>query len=232
MQVFLKVMTGSHAGKEIPIASDKFLIGRGDDCQLRPKSDSISRRHCVLAVRDGRVLAQDLKSRNGSFVNDKRLPPDRAKVLKPGDVLKVGKLEFEIVIKVPIGGPKKPQVRDVKDAATRTVEGATDSRFEEVDISSWLDEADQIDRVRKTSDPDTRQLKLDETHGGTVTKDSQEPSSSDSQDIALGDDSSAGLKRPAKRPVGKLPKRKPTADTADSRQAADAALKRFFGGRG
>ncbi|WP_164102915.1 FHA domain-containing protein [Candidatus Laterigemmans baculatus] len=234
MQVFLKVVTGSHAGKEIAIASEKFLIGRGDDCQLRPKSDSISRRHCVLAVRDGRVLVQDLKSRNGTIVNDKRLPPDRAKVLKPGDILKVGKLEFEIVIKVPIGGPKKPQVRDVKDAATRTVEGATDSRFEDVDISSWLDEADQIDRVRKTSDPDTRQLKLDETHGGQATSDQP---SSDSQEIALDEDSkdepsSGGFKRPEKRPVGKLPKRKPTADTADSRQAADAALKRFFGGRG
>lgn len=227
MQVFLKVVTGSHAGKEIAIASDKFLIGRGDDCQLRPKSDSISRRHCILAVRDGRVLAQDLKSRNGTFVNDKRLPPDRAKVLKPGDLLRVGKLEFEIIIKVPIGGPKKPEVRDLKDAATRTVEAGSDSRFEEVDISSWLDEADQIDRVRKTSDPDTRQLKLDETQGAA----------GDSQDIALTDDSKAEAelspsKRPEKRAVGKLPKRKPTADSADSRQAADAALKRFFGGRG
>ena len=173
-------------------------------------------------------MAQDLKSRNGTFVNDKRLPPDRAKVLKPGDLLRVGKLEFEIVIKVPIGGPKKPQVRDLKDAATRTVEGASDSRFEEVDISSWLDEADQIDRVRKTSDPDTRQLKLDETQGAGT---------SDSQDIALSEDSKAeaepaASKRPEKRAVGKLPKQKPTAGSADSRAAADAALKRFFGGRG
>lgn len=226
MQVFLKVATGSHAGKEIAIASEKFLIGRGDSCQLRPKSDSVSRRHCVLVVRDGRVLVQDLKSRNGTFVNEKRLPPDRAKVLKPGDMLRVGKLEFEVVINVPIGGTKKPQVRDVKEAAARTVQGP-DSRFEDVDISSWLDEADQIDRVRKSSDPDTRQLKLDETHAAGET-DGGELSVSEEADAAK----NGGSKRPEKRPVGKLPKNRPGSDSGDSRQAADAALKRFFGGRG
>lgn len=226
MQVFLKVVAGSHAGKEIAIASEKFLIGRSDNCQLRPKSDSISRQHCVLVVRDGRVLVQDLKSRNGTFVNETRLPPDRAKVLKPGDRLRVGKLEFEVVVKVPIGGPKKPHVRDVKDAAMRTVQ-SSDSRFEDVDISSWLDEADQIDRVRKTSDPDTRQLKLDETHAAGET---------DSGELSVADEPSekevGGSRRPEKRPVGKLPKNRPGSESVDSREAADAALKRFFGGRG
>lgn len=226
MQVFLKVATGSHAGKEIGIASEKFLIGRGDSCQLRPKSDSVSRRHCVLVVRDGRVLVQDLKSRNGTFVNEKRLPPDRAKVLKAGDILRVGKLEFEVVVKVPIGGPKKPHVRDVKDAAARTVQGP-DSRFEDVDISSWLDEADQVDRVRRTNDPDTRQLKLDETHASGET-DAGELSVSEDGDAK----EAAGAKRREKRPVGKLPKGRPGSESVDSREAADAALKRFFGGRG
>jgi pSer/pThr/pTyr-binding forkhead associated (FHA) protein len=227
MQVFLKVATGSHTGKEIAIVADKFVIGRGDECQLRPKSDSISRRHCVVAVRDGRVLAQDLNSRNGTFVNDDRLPPDKAKVLRAGDRLRVGKLEFEVVIKVDLGGAKKPQVKDVKDAATRTVESAADSRFEEVDITSWLDEADQIDRVRKTADPDTLQLKVDETHA--VTGDSGELSVAEEPSDA--DPKRVPTKRPEKRAVGKLPKIRPGSDTNDSREAADAALKKFFGGR-
>lgn len=228
MQVFLKVATGSHAGKEIAIVTDKFVIGRSDECQLRPKSDSISRRHCVVAVRDGRVLAQDLNSRNGTFVNDNRLPPDKAKVLKAGDHLRVGKLEFEVVIKIDLGGAKKPQVKDVKDAAARTVQSSTDSRFEEVDITSWLDEADQIDRVRKTGDPDTRQLKIDETHA--ISADSGELSVE-----APAEDTDEAkrvpTKRPGKKEFGKLPKVRPGSETSDSREAADAALKKFFGGR-
>jgi pSer/pThr/pTyr-binding forkhead associated (FHA) protein len=225
MQVFLKVATGSHAGKEIAIANDRFFIGRSDDCQLRPKSDSISRRHCVIAIRDGRVLVQDLKSRNGTHVNEKRLPPDKAKVVKAGDIIRVGKLEFEVVITVPIGGPKKPHVKDVSDAADRTVKaGSSDSRFEDVDIGSWLDEADQIDRVRKSADPDTRQLKLDETQ--TVT-------TGESGEITIPEEEQSKQragKRPAKQTPGKLPKNA-KAMTTDSREAADAALKKFFGGR-
>lgn len=227
MQVSLKVAAGSHAGKEIAIANDRFLIGRSDDCQLRPKSDSISRRHCVIAVREGRVLIQDLKSRNGTYVNEKRLQPDRAKILKAGDKIRVGKLEFEIVIAVSVGGPKKPVVKDLADAADRTVKSAGDSRFEDVDIGSWLDEADQIDRVRKTADPDTRQLKLDET--STLSAESGEISISDDDDSQPGD-KRVPTKRPEKKAPGKLPKNA-GAQTSDSREAADEALKKFFGGR-
>jgi predicted component of type VI protein secretion system len=227
MQVSLKVAAGSHAGKEIAIANDRFLIGRSDDCQLRPKSDSISRRHCVIAVREGRVLIQDLKSRNGTYVNEKRLQADRAKILKAGDKIRVGKLEFEIVIAVSVGGPKKPVVRDLADAADRTVKSAGDSRFEDVDIGSWLDEADQIDRVRKTADPDTRQLKLDET--STLSAESGEISISEDDDSHSGD-KRVPTKRPEKKAPGKLPKNA-GAQTSDSREAADEALKKFFGGR-
>ncbi len=233
MQVFLKVATGSHAGKEIAIVTEKFLIGRSDDCQLRPKSESVSRRHCILVVRDGRVLAQDLKSRNGTYVNEKQLPPERAKVLKAGDVLRVGKLSFEVVIKVPVGGAKKPQVKDVADAADRTVKAASDSRFEDVDISSWLDEADQIDRVRKTSDPDTRQLRLDETISGSLDSGELSVSDAPSKDEEAEEDPEKRVptKRPPKSAPGKLPKIAKGLESADSRDAADAALKKFFGGR-
>ena len=73
MQVKLKVLSGSHEGKEIGVTTDKFLIGRSESCQLRPKSESVSRKHCILVQRDGRLLIQDLKSRNGTFLNDARL---------------------------------------------------------------------------------------------------------------------------------------------------------------
>lgn len=236
MKVKLKVLSGSHAGKEISVGSEKFLIGRSDQCQLRPKSESVSRRHCILVVRDNKVLVQDLKSRNGTSVNDKLLPTDRAKVLKHGDVLKVGKLTFEMVIDHGLGGAKKPQVKDVKDAAARTVKGAADSRFEEVDISSWLDEADQIERVRSDGDPQTRQLRLDNPKT-SAPMDSDGASSKDG--AATAEDTSDGLKdkdtkrvgRPPKQAPKKLPKGSIVEKHIDSRDAAGDALKRFFSGR-
>lgn len=230
MQVKLKVASGSHAGKEIAVSGSKFLIGRSDECQLRPKSESVSRRHCVLVVRDNRLLIQDLKSRNGTYVNDVRLPTDRAKALKDGDQLRVGKLEFTVILDHGLGGAKKPQVRDVKDAASRTVgSGSSDSRFEDVDISDWLEEADQIDRVRRQVDPETRQLRLDTP----VEIDSKSGSSSGDSTELVPDEDSADKRprRPEKKPPGKLPKTSSTAGTSDSRDAAGQALKRFFSGR-
>jgi pSer/pThr/pTyr-binding forkhead associated (FHA) protein len=239
MQVKLKVISGSHEGREIAVNSEKFLIGRSDLCQLRPKSESVSRKHCIIVLRDGRVLVQDLKSRNGTYVNDKRLPPDKAKVLTGGDRLRVGKLEFDVLIEHGLQAAKKPEVADVGDAAARTVEaGASESKFEEVDVTSWLDEADQIDRVRKLSDPETRQFRMDEAKERSESNPESgeisvgDSSSSDDPSSSSGlDEKKASIRRKKKQPPGKLPENMKKVLTENSRDAADDALRRFFSGQ-
>lgn len=245
MQVMLKVLSGSHEGRELNVSGEKFLIGRSESCQLRPKSESVSRKHCIIVLKDNRVLIQDLKSRNGTYVNDKRLPTDKAKVLAGGDQLRVGKLNFEVVIEHGLQAPKKPEVADMSDAAARTVEaGSHDSRFEEVDVDSWLNEADQIDRVRKLSDPETRQFQVKSgviTEGEAVSESEESESESEDDGVGAGGDSTdlsvseatdpdSKKKRDKKKP-GKLPKGFQKSITDNSRDAADTALKRFFSGR-
>ena len=237
MQIVLKVAKGSHEGKEIKISTDKFLIGRSDSCQLRPKSESVSRKHCIIVRKDNRFLVQDLKSRNGTSVNGKRLPTDKAKVLKPGDLLKVASLEFEVLIEPGLNAPKKPEVTGVADAASRVVEaGSEDSRFEDVDVDSWLDEADQIERVRKLTDNDTRQYSVDESQPNDASEDlsnsdlsvTTEPSEDSSDESVV-----ERIKRSKdKKKPGKLPENFKQQLTDNSRDAADNALKRFFGGGG
>ncbi len=232
MQVKLKVLSGSHEGKEISVSTEKFLIGRSETCQLRPKSESVSRKHCIIVLKDNRVLIQDLKSRNGTFVNDKRLPADKAKVLGNGDELRIGKLVFELVIEHGLQAAKKPEVADVGDAAARTVEaGSHDSRFEAVDVSAWLDEADQIDRVRKLSDPETRQFRLDQVEDGDSGTDANEGGDSTELSVSEADTDAKKRQKPEKKKPGKLPKDFQKAMTDNSRDAADNALKRFFSGR-
>ncbi len=224
MQVKLKVMTGSHAGLEIAVAGDKFLIGRGDSCNLRPKSESVSRKHCILVVRDNRLLVQDLVSRNGTYVNDKRLPTDKAKVLSSGDQLRVGKIAFEVMIEHGLQAAKKPEVNSVGEAAARTVESSGGSRFEAIDVNSWLDEADQVDRVRKLSDPDTRQFRID-------VVETAKPPGEDSDEISGDDTNVRKMQRPDNSKPGKLPVDAKKSSSGDSRHAADHALKKFFSGR-
>lgn len=92
----LKVIGGTHAGELIPLAKQRFLIGRGDDCQLRPASEQVSRNHCAFSIDDYTVRLRDLGSTNGTYVNDERLHGEV--ILKQGDRVRVGSLHFEMQI--------------------------------------------------------------------------------------------------------------------------------------
>jgi pSer/pThr/pTyr-binding forkhead associated (FHA) protein len=92
----LKVIGGKHAGQVIPLNRRKFLIGREQDCQLRPNSDMVSRHHCVFSVDDFSVRLRDLGSTNGTLVNGERIRKDV--VLSAGDRVVIGNLEFEVGI--------------------------------------------------------------------------------------------------------------------------------------
>ncbi len=107
MQVALKVIEGKQTGTLIPLNRQKFLIGREEDCQLRPNSDLVSRHHCVIAVDDFTVRIRDLGSTNGTFVNNQRITTQV--VLKQGDLIRIGKLAFEMQIRT-IETPVKPPI--------------------------------------------------------------------------------------------------------------------------
>ena len=93
----LVVRGGKHEGKRIVLERGKFLIGREQDCNLRPSSDLVSRHHCVFHIDDFTVRLRDLNSTNGTVVNGDRLSGERK--LKSGDRVSVGKLTFELELK-------------------------------------------------------------------------------------------------------------------------------------
>lgn len=92
----LKVVGGKQHDSLIPLQTKKFLVGREQDCQLRPTSESVSRHHCVFTLDDFSVRLRDLGSTNGTFVNGQRVQGQA--ILQPGDRILIGKLEFEIVM--------------------------------------------------------------------------------------------------------------------------------------
>lgn len=231
MQVMLKVLSGTHEGKIIPVKDEKFLIGRSDSCQLRPKSESISRKHCVIVQKDGRVLLLDLKSRNGTFINEKQLSPDKAKILKTGDKMRCGQLEFEILIEVGIANSKQPEVQSIKEAAGRITEQSTLDSKESIDISSWLAEADQIDRPVPAlgTDLETRQFSMEDTTSVNATQMDVDSASSVAPVAPAAEDKP---KKFEKRAPIKLPKQTSQGpSTVNTKEAASETLKKYFGGR-
>jgi predicted component of type VI protein secretion system len=85
-------------GKSIPIKIPQFVIGRDPQCNLRPASALISKKHCALFVRDNRVFVRDFESTNGTRVNDQPLKGEQE--LRHDDQLGVGPLLFRVDMEV------------------------------------------------------------------------------------------------------------------------------------
>ncbi len=123
MKVQLVVVQGKPEGMTIPLASPRYKIGRGENCQLRPNSDLVSREHAEFVLGPDSVIVQDLGSRNGTEVNGKKLAANQPQSLKSGDLIKVGTLTFAISIEglattkpmtvVGGGSTRKPSLDDV-----------------------------------------------------------------------------------------------------------------------
>jgi len=69
-------------------------IGRATRVDFVVDAPLVSRVHCRLeASRSGQLEVQDLRSTNGTFVNDRRV---QHALLAPGDRLRVGRVELTI----------------------------------------------------------------------------------------------------------------------------------------
>ena len=94
----LTILTGPSSGQTMPIPGSKLIIGREDDCDFQSTSGFISRHHCVLLRDEYTLRIRDLGSKNGTFVNGQRITFGET-ILLPGDIVSVGDVQFEIVLK-------------------------------------------------------------------------------------------------------------------------------------
>jgi len=138
MSVQLVVAGGSRAGQVIPVMGDRFVVGRAEDCNLKPRSELISRYHCEITLRDGAVFVRDMGSKNGVFLNENKVTETQE--LKHGDKLSIGPLEFTVRITVEMKVQKMPKVQSVSDAVARTValQSEGNQQNQEETITDWL----------------------------------------------------------------------------------------------
>ncbi len=106
--IALKV-AGNNVG--IPLfGQQEYILGRAEKGQaVIPDIDlnrfgahekGVSRLHCHLRFEGDSLLAIDLGSANGTFVNDKRVLPDHPAILSDGDILRLGNLIIEVTRKI------------------------------------------------------------------------------------------------------------------------------------
>ena len=68
-------------------------FGRSSEADIPIPDTKVSRIHAEIRPWDGDYAIKDLKSRNGTFVNGVRID---VAVLKAGDVIRIGPLEFQV----------------------------------------------------------------------------------------------------------------------------------------
>ena len=70
-----------------------------DLSQYQAYAAGVSRLHAVIKRKSNHMVFMDLGSANGSFINGKRISPNEEQPLKHGDIVAVGKLKIQILLK-------------------------------------------------------------------------------------------------------------------------------------
>ena len=80
-------------GREIRVSKAITVFGRGSECDVVLQASDVSRQHCRILLETGKVLVEDLKSGNGTYVNG--LAVQRS-LLEDGDKLHIARHAFQI----------------------------------------------------------------------------------------------------------------------------------------
>jgi len=85
----LRRKTGQ-AVRTVRLNREEFRFGREMGNELVLPDQGISRRHCRLLCRLEGCWIEDLRSQNGTFLNDERLAPNEPRQLIEGDTIRIG----------------------------------------------------------------------------------------------------------------------------------------------
>ena len=108
----LSIQDGPEKGRVIVLASERMVLGREDDCDIRINHGSISRHHAVLTLQNNTWAIDDLQSQNGVFVNNERVAGSRT--LFPPCQIRFGLVNTMFTIDQPVSVAELPAEIDVE----------------------------------------------------------------------------------------------------------------------
>ncbi|MFT3880707.1 MAG: FHA domain-containing protein [Gemmatales bacterium] len=105
----LKTSTTHLTGTRIPLDIRRIcLLGRAPDCDIKVPDEEeyqeVSRHHCIIYIDPPEVRVIDLQSKNGTFINDRRIgetPDQVVQDLKEGDEVYAGCIKLHVTIEEP-----------------------------------------------------------------------------------------------------------------------------------
>jgi FHA domain len=154
---------------EIPIG--EFVIGRTPECQLSIDDPLVSRKHALLLVQRTGVYLHDIGSRNGVFVNGRRVTDPVP--LRDGDVIKVGDQQMTlegIAAHLNSLPPSSSRVRTVRDLRPLTNPEITErpapagAAHDLVDLDSTFSGESDFEEMTDITGPSGKSLKPPASH--------------------------------------------------------------------
>lgn len=91
--MYLRYTTAIGEKKVIELGVSSITIGRNPDVDVSIHDKMISRIHCGISFWDDAYFLRDFKSRNGTFLNGRKVDVVR---INPGDTIKVGDTVFNV----------------------------------------------------------------------------------------------------------------------------------------
>lgn len=103
---------------EIPV--EETVLGRQPGVGLQLENETVSRRHARLDCSEESCAITDLKSSNGTKVNDVKIPSDEPVPLNDGDMIEIG--PFSLVFQqIPVDIPAEPEIEEAVDVVPATL---------------------------------------------------------------------------------------------------------------
>lgn len=89
----VRIAEGPDLGAELRLLEEArvYLLGRAEHTDLPLADEDASREHVAIVRRGSQVLVRDMNSRNGVFLGETQLKPDRDTVWKSPAILRVGR---------------------------------------------------------------------------------------------------------------------------------------------
>ncbi len=99
MALTVVVRSGDHPTPlKLSLDAPRIVIGRGEGCEIRLPDPSVSHRHASIRQRGSDYAVVDEGSTNGTFVGPVRLSPQAPRVIRNGELLRVGRIWLELSI--------------------------------------------------------------------------------------------------------------------------------------
>jgi type II secretory pathway predicted ATPase ExeA len=115
----------------IKLVRDRYILGRSELSDIVIDNRFVSKHHALLVKSDHGLLLADMKSRNGTFVNSRRI---ESRVLRNNDVIALGDYRIKVIAPAVVTATDLPQRALAETAKMKRIGEAQEGAAEPVAV--------------------------------------------------------------------------------------------------